>query len=44
MVRVKYTDNTGCNDSVAEYPTIEEAWKAIYSEIDEVAEYFNGRE
>lgn len=44
MVRVKYTDNTGCNDSVAEYSTIEEAWEAIYREIDDVAEYFSGRE
>ena len=44
MVRVKYTDTTGCNDSVAEYPTIEEAWEAIYREIDDVAEYFSGRE
>ena len=44
MVRVKYTDNTGCNDSVDEYRTIEEAWEAIYHEIDDVAEYFNSRE
>lgn len=44
MVRVKYTDNIECNDSVAEYPTVEETWEAIYREIDDVAEYFNGRE
>ena len=44
MVRVKYTDNTGCNDSITEYPTIKEAWEAVYREIDDVAEYFSGRE
>lgn len=43
MVRVKYTDNTGCNDSVTEYPTFEKAWEAVRREIDDVAEYFNGR-
>lgn len=37
MVRVKYTDNIECNDSVAEYPTVEETWEAIYREIDDVA-------
>lgn len=44
MVRVKYTDNIGCNDSVTEYPTIKEAWEAIYREIDDVSEYFRGSE
>lgn len=44
MVRVKYTDNTGCNDSVTEYPTLKEAWEAVYRDLDNVAEYFRGRE
>lgn len=34
MVRVKYTDHTGCNDGVSEYATEKEARKAITEELD----------
>lgn len=44
MVRVKYTDNTGCNDSVAEYSTEREAWNAIYEELNHTKKELDGRE
>lgn len=44
MVRVKYTDNTGCNDSVAEYSTEREAWNAIYEELEHTKKELDGRE
>lgn len=44
MVRVKYTDNTGCNDSVAEYSTEREAWNAIYEELNYTKKELDGRE
>ena len=40
MYKVKYTDNTGNNDSIQEYSTKEKAMEAIDSELDEVREYF----
>lgn len=43
MYKVKYTDNTGNNDSIQEYSTKEKAMEAINSELDEVREYFKGR-
>ena len=33
MVRVKYTDYTGCNDGVSEYETEREARKAVTEEL-----------
>lgn len=44
MVRVKYTDNTGCNDSVAEYSTEREAWNAIYEELNHTKKELDGRD
>lgn len=44
MVRVKYTDNIECNDSVAEYPTEREAWNAIYEELEHTKKELSGRE
>lgn len=44
MVRVKYADNTGCNDSVAEYSTEREAWNAIYEELNHTKKELDGRE
>lgn len=34
MVRVKYTDHTGCNDGVSEYATEQEARKAVAEELE----------
>lgn len=34
MVRVRYTDHTGCNDSVSEYETEQEAQKAVTKELN----------
>lgn len=43
-VKVKYTDNTGCNDSVSSYFTKEEAINAIDKELDnEKEERFCGK-
>lgn len=38
--KVKYTDNTGCGDSIDEYNTIEEAEAAIEEELNNVKEYW----
>lgn len=43
MYKVKYTDSTGNNDSIQDYLTKKEAIEAINSELDEVKEYFKGR-
>lgn len=44
MVKVKYTDHTGCNDGVSEYLTAKEAWKAIFEELEVVKKTLDGRE
>ena len=43
MYKVKYTDSTGNNDSIQDYLTKKEAIEAIDYELDEVKEYFKGR-
>lgn len=43
MYRVKYTDNTGNNDSIQKYQTREQAIKSISHDFNEVKEYFKGR-
>lgn len=42
--KVRYEDNTGGNDSVEKYASEEEAEAAILEELEEVKEYFRGRE
>ena len=44
MIKVKYYDNTGSGDSVAEYASKEEARAAIDEELEIVKEYFEGRD
>ena len=43
MYKVKYTDSTGNNDSIQDYLTKKEAIEAIDYDLDEVKEYFKGR-
>lgn len=41
---VRYEDNTGCEDSIAYYATEEEAEAAIEEELNQVMEFFRGRD
>lgn len=43
MVKVKYTDNTGNNESEQFYDTKELAVQAVEKELEEAKEYFRGR-
>ena len=43
MVRVRYTDHTGCNDSVSEYETEQEAQKAVTKELNMTKQMWDNR-